>query len=77
MDEIFARRDLIEPGLLRALSRRSDGAGFLQLGSHVCAIFATGLALHAMLGTLWAVPIFIAHGILINFLYAAQHEMSH
>lgn len=77
MDEIFARRDLIEPALLRALSTRSDRAGFLQLGSHLCAMFATGLALYATLGTLWAVPIFIAHGILINFLYAAQHEMSH
>jgi hypothetical protein len=41
MDEIFARRDLIEPALLRALSTRSDRAGFLQLSSHLCAIFAT------------------------------------
>ncbi len=51
MDEIFARRDLIEPALLRVLSTRSNRAGFLQLGSHVCAIFATGLALYATLGT--------------------------
>jgi hypothetical protein len=57
MDEIFARRDLIEPSLLRALSARSNRAGFLQFGSHICAIFATGLALHATLGTLWAAPI--------------------
>jgi hypothetical protein len=63
MDEIFARRDLIEPALLRALSTRSDRAGFPQLSSHLCGIFATGLALYATLGTMRAVPIFIAHGI--------------
>ena len=51
MDEIFARRDLIEPALLHVLSARSNRAGFLQLGSHICAIFATGVALYATLGT--------------------------
>jgi fatty acid desaturase len=77
MDEVFARRDLIEPGTLRALSARSDRAGFLQLGSHAGAILGSGWALHATWGTPWAVPVFLVHGVLINFLYAGQHEMSH
>lgn len=77
MDEVFARRDLIDPAELRALSTRSDRAGWTQLGAHGGAIAATGVALHATLGTLWAVPVFLAHGVLINFLYAGQHEMSH
>jgi fatty acid desaturase len=77
MDEVFGRRDLIAPARLRELSVKSDARGFLQLGSHlgVVAISGTGVAL--TWGTPWVVPIFIAHGILFNFLYAGQHELSH
>ncbi|MBI1776791.1 MAG: fatty acid desaturase [Proteobacteria bacterium] len=77
MDEIFARRDLLKPERLRWLSAKSDLAGLLQAGSHLGAILATGTALYLSLGTLWAIPFFLAHGILINFLYAGQHELSH
>jgi fatty acid desaturase len=28
-------------------------------------------------GTWWAVPVFVVHGTLLNFLYAGQHELSH
>jgi fatty acid desaturase len=77
MEGFVGRRGLIEPKRLRALSLRSDAKGFLQLGSHVGAILVTGFILHATWGTWWAVPAFIAHGVLINFLYAAQHELSH
>ena len=77
MDEVFARRDLIEPAALRALCTRSDHAGLLQLGSHLAAIGVTGAGIAATLGTLWVVPVFVLHGVLINFLYAAQHETSH
>jgi fatty acid desaturase len=77
MDEIFARRELIDSATLRALSVRSDAAGFVQLGSHLCAIAITGAFLSATLGTVWAVPVFLIHGVLINFLYAGQHECSH
>jgi fatty acid desaturase len=77
MDEVFGRRDLIAPARLKELSVKSDARGFLQLGSHVgaIAISCTGVAL--TWGTPWVVPIFILHGILFNFLYAGQHELSH
>lgn len=77
MDEVFARRDLIAPARLRELSVKSDWTGFAQLGSHVGAIVVTGTALAFTWGTWLAVPIFIVHGVLINFLYAGQHELSH
>ncbi len=77
MDEVFARRDLIDPATLRDLSGRSDAAGLRQLGAHLAAILASGLALHATLGTVWVAIPFAVHGVLINFLYAGQHEMSH
>ncbi|MCF4166306.1 fatty acid desaturase [Zavarzinia compransoris] len=77
MDEVFVRKNLIKPARLHALSARSDLRGALQLGSHVGALLVTGLVLHATLGTWWAVPVFMLHGALINFLYAGQHELSH
>ena len=77
MQEVFARRELIDAAKLRALCAPSDRAGAIQAGSHLGAIAATGLLLHATWGSLWAVPVFLAHGVLLNFLYAGQHELSH
>jgi len=77
MDENFGRKDMITPAQLRALTAKSDLAGFLQLSSHLGAILATGVTLSLTWGTWFAVPVFIVHGILINFLYAGQHELSH
>src|SRR5215472_16524174 len=77
MEGFVGRRGLIEPKRLRSLSQRSNTRGALQLGSHVGALIATGVALHLSWGTLWAVSVFLAHGTLLTFLYAGQHELSH
>jgi len=77
MDASFARRELLEPSELRALNARSDRRGWLQLLSHLGAI-ALAVVLHAQaLGTWWVLLTGFALGVLINFLYAAQHELSH
>ena len=77
MDAEFSRRKLLERGHLRALYERSDWRGWLQTISHFGAIALTGYLLWQTWGTWLAVPVFMLHGILINFLYAAQHELSH
>lgn len=77
MDEVFGRREMITPKELRSLTDKSDLRGFLQLGSHLGAIAATGILLSLTWGSWWVVPVFMLHGTLINFLYAGQHEMSH
>ena len=77
MDAEFSRRKLLERDHLRALYERSDARGLLQAGSHVGAVLLTGYVLWQTWGTWWAVPAFIVHGILLNFLYAGQHELSH
>lgn len=77
MDASFSRRRLISPDRLRALMQRSDRMGWMQLGSHLAAVTVTGTALWLTWGTWWAVPVFMVHGVLINFLYAGQHELSH
>ncbi|MEO0618787.1 MAG: fatty acid desaturase [Pseudomonadota bacterium] len=77
MQENFARKGLVDPHRLRDLNRKSDLRGWLQMASHFGAILVTGLALHATWGTWWAIPVFMLHGTLLAFLYAAQHELSH
>ena len=77
MQTSFTRRDLIEPQRLRALMQRSDLWGVVQLASHLGALALTGTLLWVTWGSLWAVHLFVIHGLVLNFLYAGQHELSH
>ena len=36
-----------------------------------------GAAIYLTLGTVWVVAPFVIHGVLINYLYGGQHELSH
>ncbi|RVT87311.1 rhizopine catabolism protein [Rhodobacteraceae bacterium CCMM004] len=77
MQESFSRRRLVGPEEMRRLTQRSDLAGALQLGSHLAAI-AMAVWLHALaMGTWWVLATGAVLGVLINFLYAGQHELSH
>ena len=37
----------------------------------------TGAGLWLTWGSWWAAPCFVVHGMLVNFLFAAQHECNH
>jgi fatty acid desaturase len=77
MDASFSRRKILDPNELRALNARSDLWGGAQMASHVGAILIAGY-LHALaLGSWWVLVTGFILGVLINFLYAAQHELSH
>lgn len=77
MDEVFVRRDVIDAAKLRRLCMPSNARGTLQTLLHLGAIAGTGAMLWHWRGSWWGVPIFVVHGIMINFLYAGQHELSH
>lgn len=77
MDAQFSRRKLLEPEELRALNARSDLRGGLQLFSHLAAIGLCAALHAAAMGSLWVLLTGFCLGVLINFLYAAQHELSH
>ncbi len=77
VSEAFVRRDLIDSARMRDLCTPSDARGAAQAISHLGAIGITGALLWSARGSGWAVPLFMAHGILLNFLYAGQHELSH
>ncbi len=77
MDAQFSRRKLLTPPELRELTARSDAKGWQQMGSFLTAI-AIAAVLHALaMGTWWVLLTGLALGVLLNFTYAGQHELSH
>ena len=77
MQEVFVRREVISPASLKDLCRTSDLPGWCQTLSHVGAILVSGALLWHFRRSYWAVPLFMVHGVLLNFLYAGQHELTH
>jgi len=59
------------------LSERSDLWGFAQMGSHFAAIGAVGYLHSLAMGSGWVLLTGLGLGVLLNFLYAGQHELSH
>lgn len=77
MQGSFSRREILGPSELRTLNTRSDLMGVMQMASHLLAI-AGAAWLHFMAsGSWWVLPTGFLLGVLVNFLYAAQHELSH
>jgi fatty acid desaturase len=62
---------------LRELSERSNGPALRHLMTHWGAMAVCAVALVETAGTWWCIPFFILQGILINFLYAPEHECDH
>jgi hypothetical protein len=79
MDDWIARGGLkaVPRQRLRVLSVRSDVRGGLQTASHLGALAATASGLLVVHWAPAAVVPFIAQGVLLNCLYASQHELSH
>jgi fatty acid desaturase len=77
MEASFSRRKLVTPEELKALNVRSNLWGAGQMASHISAILCVGYIHAIVLGTIWALLTGFLLGILLNFLYAAQHELSH
>ena len=77
MDASFSRRKLVTPAELKALNTRSNLWGAAQMASHLGAIVCAGYLHSLALGTAWVWLTGFVLGVLLNFLYAAQHELSH
>jgi len=77
MEETFAARKLIKSAELKALNDKSDLRGGIQMASHLGAIGGLGVLHYHALGSWWVLATGFMLGVAINFLYAAQHELSH
>ncbi|HVN44265.1 MAG TPA: fatty acid desaturase [Steroidobacteraceae bacterium] len=62
---------------IRALSRRSDRRGALQLFIHLALLAATGTLVWLSRGHLWLVASLMLHGAVLCFLFCALHECIH
>ena len=77
MEEVFSRRKILTPQDLKELNERSDLMGWSQLLSHLALITILGVLHYQALGSWWVLATGFGLGVAINFLYAAQHELSH
>ncbi len=81
MDPADARSVRNRPGLdraaLKALTRRSDRRGLLQLAGHLGLLCLTGALVLAAADSLWLGPALLVHGVVLTFLFAPLHECIH
>ena len=70
-------RRIIGSSRLPEFVERRDGPGLAFAAGHVALIVVTGWLLWRTLGTPWAVPATIVHGIVIVHLFAPFHESTH
>jgi fatty acid desaturase len=62
---------------VRQFSARSSLTGAFHLGMHLGLAVVLAALLWRTWGSLWTPVLWCAVGVVINYLYAAQHELSH
>ena len=77
MQDFVGVKGVIPKARLAELSERSNAPAFLYLASHWGAIALNSVAMYYAWGTWWCVPLFLLQGLLINYLYAPEHECDH
>jgi len=77
MDEVVYAHRGIDRARLTSLNRRSDACGLFQLAGHGLLLLLTGLLLSLAVGSWWAVPTAVLHGIVLIALFAPLHETIH
>ena len=70
-------RRIIGSRRLSGFVERRDGPGLGFAAVHAALLIATGWMLWRVLGTVWAAPATIVHGIVIVHLFAPFHESTH
>lgn len=70
--------ELVVPrATLKRLARRNNWIALVHLLGHFALLGLTGYGVHLALGTWWLVPAIAAHGVVMAFLFAPMHELSH
>ena len=77
MLDFIGAKNVLSKDRLKELSVRSNAPAFVHLATHVAAIGLNSYAMAWTWGTWWCVPFFMLQGVLLNFLYAAEHECDH
>jgi fatty acid desaturase len=77
MDAGLSLPDSLDRETVRALTRRSDARGLLQLTAHAALLGASSALVAASRGHPWLVAALLVHGIVLCFLFCALHESIH
>ncbi len=70
-------RRIVGSGRLPRFVERRDGPGLAFAAAHAALLVATGWVLWRALGSVWAVPATVVHGVVIVHLFAPFHESVH
>ncbi len=71
-------RAVLDIGVVRSLSGRSDWQGCLQAGRHLGLMLLTGTLIHFALPSWWTlVPAMVLHGFVLVTYFAPMHECVH
>lgn len=65
---------------LRELSALRNGPGLVRIASHLGSVILVGAAIlfvSAHYGLAWALPLIVCQGVLMAFLFMAEHETAH
>jgi fatty acid desaturase len=62
---------------LHVLMARSDGPALLRAVWHLGVLALTGALLWRLRATLWVLPLLLAHGYVLAFIFCAFHETAH
>jgi fatty acid desaturase len=77
-NEVAYGAELVVPrATLKKLARRNNWIALAFLCGHFGLLAATGFGIYAALGTWWLLPAMAAHGVVLAFLFAPMHELSH
>lgn len=68
---------VLDKGVIRQLSQRSDYKGLVQLAGHLSLLTLTTIALAQAQGSGWLLPTLLTHAIVLTFLFAPLHETIH
>lgn len=71
-------RHVLDIGVVRSLSQRSDLRGAIQFSTHLLMMLFTGVIVHECMGNWWLLlPAMVVHGFVIVTLFAPMHECVH
>ena len=77
-DEVaYGSEQVVPRATLKKLAKRNDRTAMAYLVGHLGLLALTGFLLHESLGTWWLVPAMLAHAVVMAFLFAPMHELSH
>ncbi|HEX5129741.1 MAG TPA: fatty acid desaturase [Usitatibacter sp.] len=73
----YGSEQVVPRPILKKLAKRNDRTAMAYLVGHLALLVLTGFLVHESLGTGWLVPALLAHAIVMAFLFAPMHELSH